>query len=905
MGKLPPGGSDDTRFKISKMTSEGPNKVTYPPRTGRMMSITPPGVPPPDRSKVWGRWLRIALLVGFVLDVLLAIHCHALRQGLPPEAFWPMPQPQSGLTHVPPGERLVFFVLAVFLFAGWARAISRPMMAAGPVALLFGDTGPWESLPPLEFGVSARQLLLAWRVLLPLTLGGWILLLCWTVIFRPAPSIVGFQTETVLAVLLCLTALLTVALVELAEGRRTPYAARTPPRPVITRAASAPPSPASTSPDACVGCGAASSGGTCAACGATRIVRGFRTERVLASKPHGWTYLVRDAQGGRAVLKEVRFSRAPDAKIIDAFQREAALLGKLRLPGVPALLDAFQVEEARDTRLYLAMEWIEGRSLAEVIAPGPMPEARVRRIVVEVLQLLRELHEREVPIVHRDIKPSNLILQRSGSIAMVDFGVARDLIDRMADATLVGTVGYMPPEQLAGHVDCTSDLYALGVTAMTLLTGRDPSELLTPDAVLALPRLPVSRSFGKVLRRLAAPRRAQRFPGARQALEALGALPAGGRWRAVVAGFLVVVGAVGAALWLRHGNLWAPGGDVSTNAATFPGGAVSLEEYWEGVQSMPLSFRRPTPHWEHELVQSLATLKQLSAAARTRKLVSDLHLGRAGLLQDARALAKADGVLALDVSPAEHRARYLAWLGRYVTPATVNEPALRANPLVASIPAVWAPSGGGEARFTVDFGAGECQGVTHPGNWYEARCDPALDFAGLGPMELLYAELSVGGGTPFVHTAMLGSAPAFKLPPTVAGANSGRLLPTEEPDDLERVFPILLRRIEVDGDLTREAPQIAWDRARAPFLRCLRSFLWANRYPGPEGEVTLQLRVTVGQVTINAADLDTSQLGRSEYTRWSPVACTTAFSDWIFPAAGPGTVRYVLRIQVEPAASGP
>jgi serine/threonine-protein kinase len=131
-------------------------------------------------------------------------------------------------------------------------------------------------------------------------------------------------------------------------------------------------------------------------------------------------------------------------------------------------------------------------------------------------------------VFHRDIKPANLIRQPDGRIFLVDFGAARDA-GATAGATLVGTFGYMPVEQLGGLVDATSDLYALGATLLHLLSRREPwSVLQEPEP---LKRLNVTPEFRRFLRRLLAPRSQDRFPSAATAAEALRALDRPASWR--------------------------------------------------------------------------------------------------------------------------------------------------------------------------------------------------------------------------------------------------------------------------------------------------------------------------------------------------------------------------------------
>jgi hypothetical protein len=204
-----------------------------------------------------------------------------------------------------------------------------------------------------------------------------------------------------------------------------------------------------------------------------------------------------------------------------------------------------------------------------------------------------------------------------------------------------------------------------------------------------------------------------------------------------------------------------------------------------------------------------------------------------------------------------------------------------------------------ETPFVLDLDAvTSCDGMLHPDGWYEAACPPGLDFGQLFPPELLQAELSIDPAVPFVHTQALGSAPNFRVLLTAGTQRSADLAPPAEPDDLGPVFPISLRDISVEGSIRRENAQLVWDRVQAPFLRCFRSFLWANRHPGPEADVTLRLRIDTGRATTWSGSLDDSALGRSEYTRWSAYPCTSAFTDWLFPDPGSGTVTYKFHVKV-------
>ncbi len=106
-------------------------------------------------------------------------------------------------------------------------------------------------------------------------------------------------------------------------------------------------------------------------------------------------------------------------------------------------------------------------------------EIQVKNVAIQILNILRYLHQLNPPIIHRDIKPQNIILQPNGKIFLVDFGAVKDIYHNTMSmsGTFVGTVGYMPPEQLRGKAYCASDLYSLGGTLLYLLTHRSPDEL--------------------------------------------------------------------------------------------------------------------------------------------------------------------------------------------------------------------------------------------------------------------------------------------------------------------------------------------------------------------------------------------------------------------------------------------
>ncbi|HYS07384.1 MAG TPA: serine/threonine-protein kinase [Myxococcales bacterium] len=269
----------------------------------------------------------------------------------------------------------------------------------------------------------------------------------------------------------------------------------------------------------CPSCSRPLTADRCAACGAAARAGPYQILSVLAQSPHGRTYRAR-GPGGLVALKELVFALVPTAQQLDAFEREARLLGSISHPQIPRLIDSFREGEGPSLRLYLAQELVEGEPLSARIG---IDEAEARAIARQLLIILRDLHGGG--IVHRDVKPANVLRRPDGTLALVDFGAARALAGVTHGATLVGTFGYMPPEQLGGTVDATSDLYALGATLVHLLGRKAPEDVLGPDLELRLDHLLISPAFRAFLGRLTALRRASRPGSAVEALRLLDAPP--------------------------------------------------------------------------------------------------------------------------------------------------------------------------------------------------------------------------------------------------------------------------------------------------------------------------------------------------------------------------------------------
>lgn len=346
---------------------------------------------------------------------------------------------------------------------------------------------------------------------------------------------------------------------------------------------------------ACVACGSALAGAErCSHCGAANRAGRFQVLRQIAQTPRGRMYLAEGEPGERVALKELVFSTLPGLQQLESFRREARLLAELSDPSIPRFVDSFEAGSGVSTRLYIAQEYVEGRSLAEELESRRFEEAEVKDIAAQVLDVLVRLQARRPPVFHRDLKPANLIRRSDGSIAVVDFGSARDSVLGTLGATVdVGTFGYVPPEQLGGEVDATSDGYALGTTLAHLLTRVPPRELLARRAALG-----TTDEMSWFLGKLAAPAPADRFADASAALYALRTgRPPLERVRSGRGSVLAVVVGSAAALAIAAGVIVLSSGNDARIEAASSGNDVAPIEATAEVQVRKLSPKTWEQSW--------------------------------------------------------------------------------------------------------------------------------------------------------------------------------------------------------------------------------------------------------------------------------------------------------------------
>lgn len=228
----------------------------------------------------------------------------------------------------------------------------------------------------------------------------------------------------------------------------------------------------------------------CQSCGSRLLLRDrYRVIKALGQGGFGATFLAQDqALPGEpsCVIKQLRPSgSAPHILQMarELFEREAKTLGRIgNHPQLPRLLDYFEDQE----QFYLIQEYISGSTLQqEVKQNGTFSEAGVKQFLSEVLPLLEYIHKNKV--IHRDIKPANLIRRtQDARMVIIDFGAVKNQVSQAAlnlseqtalTAYAIGTPGFAPPEQMAMRPVYASDIYALGVTCIYLLSGKTPKDL--------------------------------------------------------------------------------------------------------------------------------------------------------------------------------------------------------------------------------------------------------------------------------------------------------------------------------------------------------------------------------------------------------------------------------------------
>ena len=262
----------------------------------------------------------------------------------------------------------------------------------------------------------------------------------------------------------------------------------------------------------------------------------YRVTTILGQGGFGRTYLAEDL--GRfnelCAIKELIPSQSDTyflEKSKELFQREAAILYQIQHPQIPQFRATFE----QDRRLFLVQDYVVGQTYKTLLDDRQrhgqtFSEAEILQLLRQMLPVLAHIHTKG--IVHRDISPDNIILRDDNKPVLIDFGVVKELATRFQSAnnpqpTTVGKLGYAPSEQIqTGRAYPSSDLYSLAVTAVVLLTGKEPQELFD-DSILVWnwqQWVKVSPGLAQVLNRMLSYKPSDRYQSVAEVAKTLQAI---------------------------------------------------------------------------------------------------------------------------------------------------------------------------------------------------------------------------------------------------------------------------------------------------------------------------------------------------------------------------------------------
>ena len=213
------------------------------------------------------------------------------------------------------------------------------------------------------------------------------------------------------------------------------------------------------------------------------ILDHYRLETAAAHSGMGVLYRATDLNTGRTVAVKVPHPEMEaDPVLLDRFKREQEIGQLLDHPGI---VKTFNSEQR--SRLYMVLEWVDGRLLRALLNEGRLPPERAVAIAIELCEALDAMHKHGV--VHRDLKPENAMIGDGDRVKIIDFGIAmKEDARRITHAgvtPMLGTPDYIAPEQVQGkRGDQRSDVYALGIMLYEMLTGRVPFSGHNPLAVM-------------------------------------------------------------------------------------------------------------------------------------------------------------------------------------------------------------------------------------------------------------------------------------------------------------------------------------------------------------------------------------------------------------------------------------
>ena len=213
----------------------------------------------------------------------------------------------------------------------------------------------------------------------------------------------------------------------------------------------------------------------------------YRFIREIGHGAQGKIFLAERLEDGiQLAIKQLNISSVKSWKAYDLFHREAETLASLNIDGVAKFYDAIECLDDNPPCSYIVQEYIQGKSLNDMINRGHrFTLNRVYDVIIQTLEILKQLHEHNPPVIHRDIKPSNIMLKSIGGdqfeVYLIDFGAVANPQVQGGGSTVAGTFGYMAPEQMMGKPSPAGDIYSLAAVAVYMISGRSPADMPVKD----------------------------------------------------------------------------------------------------------------------------------------------------------------------------------------------------------------------------------------------------------------------------------------------------------------------------------------------------------------------------------------------------------------------------------------
>lgn len=244
----------------------------------------------------------------------------------------------------------------------------------------------------------------------------------------------------------------------------------------------------------------------------------YKVIKAIGKGGMGRVYLVKNLQDQSVwALKEQAITDTNRKLLIS----ESELLGRLTHPALPRL----KGKKEKDGYLYLLMDYVDGCTMEEIIKSGKKVDERtVIKWFIQIGRVLEYLHSLETPVVYRDLKPSNIMIELSGNVKIIDFGIAQEYSGEKANVKIAAlTRGYAAPEQYDSryYLDARTDIYALGVTMHYLITGKNPNK--PPYHFRAVRKLAPAASYAieEILKKCLQPNPDKRYPSVKSLLDDL------------------------------------------------------------------------------------------------------------------------------------------------------------------------------------------------------------------------------------------------------------------------------------------------------------------------------------------------------------------------------------------------